>query len=529
MGKVKKGNVKTATSVVVNKKGGKIQKPKSAAKKTVKEKIRKSLGLKSPKKPDQNKLEDAIKNAKSVKSADQSPNASPDRKQKKRNRNKKRKQSEGETEGSPVPGAYVLNPRLQSTKKQKSVNAKVQNEMKGEDIKIKKELIEEQKVDIDEQNDSNEKIITEENVEQSAYDELEKKFNIDEKFVRSGFEGLQKLLEQPDESNKLFEDEQPIFLQISSVKIPDCKDRIIRLPLKYSLYSDSSDICLITADIREIPYKETERVVDHYQTLLNSAGVTNIKTILPMYQLKNEYSEFEMKRKLEALYDLFLVEGKIAGKVSHFLGKIFHLKRKVPFPVRLDKHNLKESIENVLRKTPFHLHAKGDSFIIQIAHSKMDSDAKIANFWSAVEGLAKEFPGGWGNIRNLHLKCAKTESIPVYVSLSKYWINDQHFIVAFILCNFAESKNTVKTPVIAPKRPKAYKNITDELSTVMSKVTVTPEGDVFFGKHAKDKKKDQKFVKKGIQKKVVVKNKHAGKIPFQKNKQKKMKAKGSRK
>lgn len=45
---------------------------------------------------------------------------------------------------------------------------------------------------------------------------------------------------------------------------------------------------------------------------------------------------------------------------------------------------------------------------------------------------------------------------------------------------FSETKNSVKIPVVQLKRPKAYRTVTGELSTISGNatVTVTPEGDV---------------------------------------------------
>lgn len=45
---------------------------------------------------------------------------------------------------------------------------------------------------------------------------------------------------------------------------------------------------------------------------------------------------------------------------------------------------------------------------------------------------------------------------------------------------FLENKCSVKVPIVQPKRPKAYRNVSGELSTApgIISVTVTPEGDI---------------------------------------------------
>ena len=53
-----------------------------------------------------------------------------------------------------------------------------------------------------------------------------------------------------------------------------------------------------------------------------------------MNQVKTEYDQYELKRKLVGSYDYFLVDGKIAGHLSHLLGKEFYKKRKLPTSIR---------------------------------------------------------------------------------------------------------------------------------------------------------------------------------------------------
>lgn len=391
MGKVKKVKEIAVETLDLPNKDKKIAKQKVTNKKTLKQKIRKSLGLKTPKKSSlkANKIDqlvEAVEATGSVRLTKKSKkyathNESSIEQDKKTEDEKlskkllkKRKQTISETEEIETPGRYVLN-RKKNVSKKKTRN---------------------------------------------SYKELEEKYKIETNTIKSGFVAVQKLLEE--ESNKhsrLFEEEQAIFLQITAIKIPKCPTRIARLPLKHSLFSDSSEICLIVPDVKHIPVKETEQVADYYETFLANKDINNIKTVLPLYQLRTDYGEYELKRRLVELYDVFLVDGRISGKVAHILGKIFYNKRKMPVPIKFNSLNLKEAIDKALLKTPFHLHSKGDSFVVQICHSNMDEDKKIANFWSVVQGLEKEFPGGWENVRSLHLKGASTTSIPVYLTLGK--------------------------------------------------------------------------------------------------------------
>merc|ERR1712203_193353 len=77
----------------------------------------------------------------------------------------------------------------------------------------------------------------------------------------------------------------------------------------------------------------------------------------------------------------------------------------------------------------------------------------------ATEILAKKYPGGWKNIRGIHLKTETSMSIPIHIS--NLSANDVGFV-------------DTTAPQKAKKEP-----ITDELSTVLdAKVTVTANFDV---------------------------------------------------
>lgn len=251
---------------------------------------------------------------------------------------------------------------------------------------------------------------------------LEEKYKLKADTVISGCNGVLKLLNAhlSETKKQLFDDEQPIFLQITCIKIPVCPERILRIPLKHSLLTESSEICLIVPDVRGIPIKEYERVIEHYEQHLRSKNVTNIKTVIPYHQLKAEYGQFELKRRLVELYDVFLVDGKISGYVVHQLGKIFYNKRKIPTPIKLQVPKLKESIDKALLKMPLSLHGNGDTFNVQVGHSKMEVEKVAENIFAAVEELDKQFPGGWDNVRGLYVKSSKTESVPIYLTLSKF-------------------------------------------------------------------------------------------------------------
>lgn len=365
MGKVKKDINKVVSKPSAFNKTNKISKGKSNTKKTIKEQIKKSLGLKDPKKStlntDRSKLADIVQNNTLIQVSKQSK------------KNKEGKPSKSAAKRKQIPDGVKDTP--------------------GKYVSLPK------------------------NVDVTPHSRLEVKFGINENTVKSAFYAVQKLLEtEAKQHNKLFDDKQAIFLQINSVKVPRCPPRVARLHLKHSLFSNHDDICFIAVDIKN---SELEEVKEHYEKLFADKGINNIKTILPYYQLRTEYEEYELKRRLVELYDVFLVDGRISGKVTRTLGKIFYQKRKLPVPIKFREQNLKETIQKALLRTALHIHPKGDSFIVQVCHAGMTEKQKIDNFWSVIQGLEKEFPGRWENVRSLHLKGSNTMAVPVYVNLGK--------------------------------------------------------------------------------------------------------------
>lgn len=59
-----------------------------------------------------------------------------------------------------------------------------------------------------------------------------------------------------------------------------------------------------------------------FQEMLQSAGVTNVKTIIPLTKLKQDYGPNNMKIKLLNTYDVFLVESEVAEHTYTILGKV---------------------------------------------------------------------------------------------------------------------------------------------------------------------------------------------------------------
>ncbi|XP_014474253.1 PREDICTED: ribosomal L1 domain-containing protein CG13096-like [Dinoponera quadriceps] len=277
--------------------------------------------------------------------------------------------------------------------------------------------------------------------------------------------------EQLNKSNLLTKEAQPIFLQVTCIRIPQVPYRQMRILLPYSIVTSDDEVALFVCDLEKGRKKDYEQTVEYYTNILTKHGCTRINEIIPINRVKTEFDQFELKRRLTASYDYFLVDSRIAGHMSHLLGKEFSAKRKLPTSVRMNSKDLKHEIDYALRKTSMQLHSYGDTHVVQVGHTLMKENQILENILAICKNLCKNYPGGWANIRSLRLKGMATLGLPLYMTL--------------------KDKNTVDPPVVNPKRPNAYRDVKGELSTFVrdTDVTVKPDGDVIVERITHEMKK----------------------------------------
>ncbi|KAJ8923218.1 hypothetical protein NQ315_001773 [Exocentrus adspersus] len=333
---------------------------------------------------------------------------------------------------------------------------------------VKKKLVKTQDVSIK----SEEKSVEDVEDDSNEIDESQDKFGINAKKIAEAVKAVIKLhSENPKLQNQLFKDTVPLSLQISCHKLAEGPPRIIRIPIPNSILTPDSEVCLIVPELKGVKNIEHEKHVEHYENLLRNKGVENIKKIMTFHEFRTEYETFEQKLRLVDLYDLFLVDGKISGKVVKKCGKIFYKKHKLPTPVKLHVTKLKEHIDKALSKAYFFLHMKGNSFSVQFGHDKMPVQDLVDNVYAVIEGLDKEFPGKFENIKGIHVCATRAAPLPIYLSFKK-----------------SDKVQVSKNP---SKKPKAFKIYQGELTTLPdAEVVVHPSGQVLV-KRTKKKNGDE--------------------------------------
>ncbi|XP_075160801.1 ribosomal L1 domain-containing protein CG13096 [Haematobia irritans] len=258
--------------------------------------------------------------------------------------------------------------------------------------------------------------------EQQPFDE--EKFNkvVNEENIKKVAKALKKLVEKEvsEKKTSIFSDFR-YFLNVSSYKIPNCPKRMVKLNLKHSLVDPKEDdVVIIVPDLERGAKVDYEPTIQHYEDAFREAGVSNLK-IVPFNQLRKECTTFEAKRKFANTYDYFLCDGRIVGHVVGFCGNNFQKPRTTFHAVRLnDPKTYKQEIERSLKRSAYKQLNKGDLTSIPVGNHRYTIDQLADNIQMVINQLKTLYPGGLGNVRQMHMKIdiTGTSSMPLYVNLA---------------------------------------------------------------------------------------------------------------
>merc|ERR1712083_418131 len=134
----------------------------------------------------------------------------------------------------------------------------------------------------------------------------------------------------------------------------------------------------------------------------------------------------------------------------------FYKRKKFPVQVKLDSKDLMKEVEKALSTTCLALTHASTSSCVTIGLTSMPEDQLCSNLVAAVRLLETRYPGGWANVRALHL-LSGTDSLPLYVTL----------------------RATREVGLVRGLKRKNKGLVSGELSTVVgATVIVTPTGGV---------------------------------------------------
>jgi len=247
---------------------------------------------------------------------------------------------------------------------------------------------------------------------------------LDPGLVLEAVEALLKVVVETQKAKStLIEEDTPIQLQYSFKKIPQLKNKRLHARIPHTLVTDNTDVCLFVKDVHKGAEDQEDKrdftpSVRHFREIVEDAGVKKVEEIIPVIQLKREYHDFEMQRKLCDSFDLFLCDERISKFMPKLLGKNFYKKRKLPINVKL--HLGTKTATTSLKKAFESVHGlisgQGSMTSVTIGHAGMTSQQIAENIVAVVKRMAFVLPGGWPNISSLFLTTTKTTSIPLFVS-----------------------------------------------------------------------------------------------------------------
>jgi len=242
--------------------------------------------------------------------------------------------------------------------------------------------------------------------------------------VLQAVEVLHKVVEESKkkESN-LIEENTPIQLQYNFKKIPQLKNKRLHARVPHTLVTDDTDVCLFVKDVHKGAEDQEDKrdftpSVRHFKRIVEEAGVKKVEEIIPVIQLKREYHDFEMQRKLCDSFDLFLCDERISKFMPKLLGKTFHKKRKLPINVKLNggPDVAAKSLRKALESVHGLITGQGSSTSVTVSHTGLTAQQTTENILAVVQHMVGVLPGGWKNISGLYVTTTKTTSIPLFVS-----------------------------------------------------------------------------------------------------------------
>lgn len=235
---------------------------------------------------------------------------------------------------------------------------------------------------------------------------------VDREQISAAITALRLYIEQKKRKDLLVTDTE-IHLQFSVKKV-SIKHKTLKIQLPHSIVDEMAAVCLFVADA-DRNTRDYSDTVDSMQQRLTDAGVKRNIEIIPLKRLKLEFKEFENKRKLLTMYDVFLADESIVRLLPPQLGKHFYAKKRHLLQVNLKKNTIQKEIDRALC-TAQCTTGRGSSGQLSVATLSQSSDDIIENVMSAVSQLTQSLAGGALNLRSLNLKVQDGPSLAIYLS-----------------------------------------------------------------------------------------------------------------
>lgn len=219
------------------------------------------------------------------------------------------------------------------------------------------------------------------------------------------------LLDDEDEESVSAAEKKSFYVMFGLKKIPaevSVKPQLIPVPNSWKSASSAENVrvCIFTKD----PHEE-------YKKRIKTLGLPSIVKIMPVSKLRKNFKPFEAKRQLCASYDIFLTDCRIVSLLPKLIGKKFFEAKKIPVVVDLTKEDLKSELETAINSTYLHL-TSGPCSSVKIGLGSQGVSALTENGTQIIKQVIKKIPGGWDNIKVLHVKTPDSLALPIYTCSS---------------------------------------------------------------------------------------------------------------
>lgn len=205
---------------------------------------------------------------------------------------------------------------------------------------------------------------------------------------------------------QLISEDSPVWLVLST-KIPNDNSKVkpIRIPLKYPVINEESEVCLITKD----PQSD-------YKEMLREQGITRISKVIGVTKLRKKYKPYEAKRLLCNSYDIFIADDRVIPLLPKLIGKTFYERKKQPVPIKIKKESLLKEITNTLDSTYLFINT-GNCSSIKIGLTSQTPEQIAENILYSINYIVEKIPGKWKNVQRLSIKTNKSIALPIYSAL----------------------------------------------------------------------------------------------------------------
>lgn len=233
---------------------------------------------------------------------------------------------------------------------------------------------------------------------------------VDDKKISKALSELKKFVanSNKDEESKaqLFEDELTNDLQIIFTKKnlftskKNFKPKLIHIQDKPKNEEQPRIVLFIRDDVID---KELLEKIEESE--LNSL----IEQIITGSDLKSTYKQYEKRRELYSLNDIFLADDSLITTLPKLLGKVFYDSKKLPIPIKINKENF--SIQSVINQ----VNKISNSIVYSLPRSN-NLSVNLGSIETINESVLKQVIEHFQNeeLRSIFIKTNQSPALPLY-------------------------------------------------------------------------------------------------------------------